>query len=522
MTDYGPLFRSAEASPSAAEATLGVLELNEAIDAALRRGFPREIWVRGEIQGLARTRMRRHWYFELVEKDPRSDQVLAKVSIALLQWNRSGVDRELKAAPGFELEDDLEVRIRCEVSYYAPFGKLQLVMKGIDPAFTLGQMAVNRDRILRQLGAEGLLDRNAARPLPLVPGRIGVVTSIGSAAYNDFVHEIERSGLGLRILACDARVQGAQTESTVISALRSLEARGCDLLVLIRGGGSRSDLAGFDSETIARAIASASVPVWTGIGHEIDHSVADVVAHRAFKTPTAVAAAIVECGEGFLSAVESRWGEIRALAQRRLVEDSSRLTRLATALSSSALGRTEMETMRLGHWASRLRREAAHANDRAVSRLQRRSREVVHLARVRLVGAEAQIRSRALVLSPARLVQLLSRREAQLQGWRLRLIRAAGRNLRLRQDRLDAVALRVRAADPQLLLRRGYSLTYTREGTLVREVGRLRPGTELRTRLAAGEVLSRVESVDPGRNCGEGRNVERDDSRTHDREEDDR
>jgi exodeoxyribonuclease VII large subunit len=473
MQDFGPLFRDPEPTHATEQRTLGVLALNQAIDEALKRGFPGEVWVRGEIQGLARTKMRPHWYFELIEKDPASDQVLAKVSVALLKWNRGAVERELEAMPGFELEDDLEVRVRCEVGYYAPFGKLQLVMKGIDPAFTLGQMAVNRERILRQLASDGLLERNAQCELPVVPQRIGLVTSVGSAAYNDFVHEIERSELGLSIAACDARVQGAQTEDTVIAALRTLQREGCDLLVLIRGGGSRSDLAGFDSETIARAIATASVPVWTGIGHEIDHSVADVVAHGSFKTPTAVAAAIVARGREFLERVEGDWAEIESLAGRRIATESDRLSAVSRQLA----------------------RETSHAHARATAQLQRRSREVVHSVRVRLVQADGSLRARAGSLAPARFVQALARREAELGHRRRRLAQVAARSLQLPMQKLEAAQLRVRASDPERLLRRGYSLSYDSGGRLLRDSTSLGPGDSMRTRLAGAEVLSRVEST---------------------------
>lgn len=498
MEDIGPLFAGPppEEEPSGPP-TWGVQELNAAIDAALKRSFPGEIWVRGEIQGLARTRMRRHWYFELVEKDPASDRVLAKVSVALLQWNRSGVEREMRQAPGFELDDDMEVRIRCEVGYYAPFGKLQLVMKGVDPAFTLGQMAANRERILRALAADGLLERNARLEVPVVPRRIGVVTSVGSAAYNDFVQEIARSGLGLPLLACDARVQGADTEPTVIAGLRTLVARGCDLLVLIRGGGSRSDLAGFDSEAIARCIANLPVPVYTGIGHEIDRSVADEVAHSSFKTPTAVAAAIVEDTRDYLARMEELWRGVRDASRAFVGEEEGRLARLARETSRSARHALRHRERQLGQRGVDLRRLARHAAHRASQRLRERSRQLAHGVRVRLAESEAALRVVRRGLGIERWRGAVRRRRAELDRHSARLRQSSPRLLRVQETRLQALASRARALDPERVLRRGYSLTFDAEGRLLRGGERLRPGDPLRVRLAAAELGARLETVTP-------------------------
>jgi exodeoxyribonuclease VII large subunit len=346
-------------------------------------------------------------------------------------------------------------------------------MKGIDPTFTLGQMAVNRERILRNLAQAGLLEENAARDLPPVPQRIGLVTSLGSAAYNDFVHEIEASGLGLRLLACDARVQGAQTEATVVRALRALQRSGCDLIVLIRGGGSRSDLAGFDSESIARAIANCAVPVWTGIGHEIDRSVADEVAHTAFKTPTAVAAAIVERTEEYLDAMEANWQAIQGAAHEALLRQEQHL--LLTTRTTA--------------------REARRSFDRRTLGLGRRSRELVHAVRLRLVEAEGRLSTRAEALAPERFARALHRRHVQLSTASSRLAHSAHRAVRDARRQLDSLQARVQANDPERLLARGYSLSYDEGGALLRDPAGLRAGAPLRTRLARGEVLSRVEST---------------------------
>ncbi len=497
MNDFGPLFDAGDRQ-APPDSTWSVLALNRAIESALQRAFPSEVWLRGEIQGLARTRMRKHWYFELVEKDPRSDQVLARVSVALLQWNRGAVERDLAAAPGLELDDGVQVRIRCEVGYYAPWGKLQLTMKGIDPAFTLGAMAANRERILRLLHEEGLLRRNAARPLPLLPIRIGLVTSVGSAAYNDFVDELRLARIGWRIEACDARVQGADAERTLCAAIATLERRGCSVIVVVRGGGSRSDLAAFDAESLARRIARTRVPVLTGIGHEIDRSVADEVAHTAFKTPTACAAFLVERARDFLGRLDGVEAAIVDGARHRIAGEEQRLYQVAGRIARGARVAIRAELGSLEHGRNRLRRAARRGPERAGARLRESSRTLRDRVRVVLVHREALLRLALRRLGPDRRRRTLLHRRQLLQAQIPRLRRAARRALQRREQILGALEPRVRAADPLRLLRRGYSLTYDAEGRLLRSVTQTGPGCALRTRLADGQLLGRIESVEPG------------------------
>ena len=464
---FGPLF--SQTTPDA-EHTYGVLELNEAIAAALERSFPGEIWLRGEIQGLSRTRARKHWYFELVEKEPGRDQLRSSVSIALLSWNRAGVDRELARARGFELDDGLEVRIRCKVSYYAPWGKLQLTMVGVDPEFTLGKLAQNRERILRALSAEGLLERNAKLPLPMPPLRIGLVTSLGSAAYNDFVQELRRSGFAFVLLACDVRVQGTEAEAQIVQALRTLARRKPDLMALIRGGGSRGDLAAFDSEAIARAIALSPVPVWTGIGHEIDTSVADAVAHRSFKTPTAVAAALVEAVQACVSESEELFAAVVRAARERTTQQRVALHRFGRELIRGTRALLRAHRERLVTARRSVGRQALRSAQRRRQLLERHEGRLAELARLRSVQEEQRLLA-------------LQQRLPQVR-----------RRLREASQRVDGMAARVRALDPQRVLARGYSLTWS-AGRLVRLAQELSPGAQLRTELLDGAVESRVESI---------------------------
>lgn len=181
-------------------------------------------------------------------------------------------------------------------------------MSELDPRFTLGEMAMQRNEVVRRLVAAGLYDANRGRRLAVAPLRVGVVTSVGSAAWVDFVHEIERSGFGFQLRVVDVRVQGDRAVPMVTRAVRALGRRDdVDVVVIVRGGGAKTELATFDHEAIATVIVKSGVPVFTGLGHEIDRSVADEVAHSSLKTPTACAAALVEAVARYVGATEELW-----------------------------------------------------------------------------------------------------------------------------------------------------------------------------------------------------------------------
>jgi len=300
--------------------TLSVAELGEVINRALKVGLGGGVWVRGEVQGW--NGRGNHAYFRLVEDGPDGK---ASIDVAWFAFQRTKL-RPLLANAGLDFGDGLKVRIFGTVDFYAPNGRISLKMSDVDPRYTLGELALERDALVRRLKEQGLFDANRRHVLATVPLRVGVITSIGSAAWHDFTAEIERSTLGFRLVAVDVRVQGDDAPDMVAAALDQLGGRNdLDVLVVIRGGGSKTDLAAFDTETVARAIARCDLPVFTGIGHEIDVSVADEVAHRSFKTPTAVAGALIERALTWVQATEATWTSIAHRAERALEQADARL-----------------------------------------------------------------------------------------------------------------------------------------------------------------------------------------------------
>ena len=304
---------------------------------------------------------------------------------------------------------------------------------------------MQRDEVVRRLVAAGLYDANRGRPLAAAPLRVGVVTSTSGAAWADFVHELERSSLGFQVRVIDARVQGDQAVDMVTRAIRTLgRQRDLDVVTVIRGGGARSELATFDHEAIAMAIATCPLPVLTGLGHEIDRSVADEVAHASLKTPTACAAALVERVLAFRQRSEVAWSGVCRVAERQ-------------------------------------RRPLVQPVDRGGPRRAPPGRSLPSSASRR---AAAQRAGRAGAAGK----QVLDRADRRLEAVTASMARAPGR-LDGETRHLDAVAERVRLLDPVHTMARGWSITRTTDGRVVRAAGRAggrrRGGHHLRRRLGA-------------------------------------
>jgi exodeoxyribonuclease VII large subunit len=447
------------------EPTYSVSQLCGEIRDVLGQTFP-AVWVAGEAQRV-RPSARGHLYLELVEKGER-DEIVGKLDAVVWKTDWMKVQRAL-AATGQKLGDGMQIRCRASLDFYGPGGRLQLCVREIDPTFTLGMLEIRRRETLAALEAAGLMERNRSVALSELPLTIALITSHGSAAYHDFLSGLTESGYGFRVLFVHAAVQGKEAEREVCSALSSLVGLPIDCAVLIRGGGSRSDLAVFDSRAIAEAVARAPFPVLAGLGHEIDRSIADMVAHSTFKTPTKVAEFLIER----IARQDQALEELR----RRLLREAEEPLRTAR----ESLGRAErgvaLARMRLATAGNRIE-EMARALGRlgrtALRRAERRGDEL----RVRLSGQ-----------APRLLEQ--GERERVRRGERI----AASARSRVREvsARLQGMERLCAQLGPERTLERGYSITRTASGAVVRDPGQVAAGEVVVTQLSRGNFKSRVE-----------------------------
>ena len=252
----------------------------------------------GEVRSF-KVSSRGHCYIDLV--DPKNAQDTGSPVLKVISWSSkwSRVRATLDQL-GIAFDAGLVVRVRGEVQFYKPRGDISFILSELDTEALLGKVAAERARLVKALIDEGLFDRNRRIEVPRPPLRIGLVTSPGTEGYRDFIGQLDASGMAFDVRIIATQVQGREAPALVASAIASLQSEGCDVLVLVRGGGSKSDLATFDTELVARAIAVSNVPVWTGIGHTGDQSVADEIANRAFITPT-------ECGMELARRVTDVW-----------------------------------------------------------------------------------------------------------------------------------------------------------------------------------------------------------------------
>lgn len=431
------------------------------------------LWVAGEAQRV-RAHRRGHLYFELVEKG-EGDEIVGKLEAVIWRKDLERVRRTL-AGSGLEIADGVQIRCRANLDFYAPFGRLQLVVREVDPVFTEGLLAERRRRTLEKLAAAGLLERNRELPLPELPLSVGLVTSEGSAAYHDFVSTLRESPYGFRVLFVHAAVQGGAAERELVSALATLAAargRGgapaIDCAVMIRGGGSRTDLAVFDSRPLAEAVARAPFPVLTGLGHEIDRSVADLVAHTSLKTPTKVAELLVQRvakADGDLTAASA--------ALRRVAFEPLRR-------GQRAIGSIERQLRLVGYRVEAERRRVAGL----AARLARSTRRLL----VRGDAGLGELRRRLAVAGP----RLLAARSREPRRLHERLASVARSRVREVSARLDGVGRLCAELAPERTLERGFTITRDAAGRLLRDAAEVASGDRITTTLGKGRLVSRVE-----------------------------
>jgi exodeoxyribonuclease VII large subunit len=487
-------------SVTQAEATYSVSQINGMAQAALKQSFPRQIWVRGEIQGYDLRKHRETVSFTLAEKSPNSDDVSASVTALMFGDDRRAIDALLRQSQNaFELQDGIEVRFRVEVDLWAKAGRYQLRVRGIDPTYTLGRLAQNRRRILERLHQRGLMTKNKERPLPLVPLRIGLIGAKGSAGLNDFITHLHQSGFAFDVQFVNAAMQGADVERDVMAAIRYFDrAHTVDVIVITRGGGAATDLSWFDREKLGETIANAGLPVLTGLGHTHDTSVADLVAHADLKTPTDAAQFLVDRVGAFLEQLATAARRLGEHTRTMLDDEQSTIEDAGRRITSSVGDAVQA----LSVWATDRRRTLVGLTTRMVS---------VEWQFLRGCGAR---------VSPERMAQLLARQRQEMKsaGQRLttqtvrlvqlgrdavtqtrractypRLARGVGRE----RDWLGHSTSTVAMLDPAKTLRRGFSIVRNAQGQIISKTSHVAPEQVLTAQVSDGYIRSRVESITP-------------------------
>lgn len=427
---------------------LSLYELNNLVRSCLENVMPDTYWVKAELSEVRVSRG--HCYLEFVQKSERGDGLVAKArgQVWANRWNI--VRPYFERTTGRPLSPGMQVLVCVGVTFHELYG-YSLNVVDIDPTFTLGDIARRRQEILKQLEQEGVLTMNKELPLPRLLQRVAVISSASAAGYGDFCNQLTGNvrGLCFRIKLFPAVMQGDGVEASVIAALNAIAAEmdEWDAVVIIRGGGSTSDLAGFDTLALAENVAQFPLPVITGIGHERDDTVIDVVAHTRVKTPTAAAEFLIHHQEAELDLVERLADRLTSACRQTLHAEQVRHQRICAKLPSLFS-------------AFRLREE---------NRLQR------------LMGAAAN-----------GAVRYVERRKSTVEMFAQRLEQSAKTMLVKESHRLVRIADKAELASPERVLRLGYSITRI-NGHAVTDASGVKVGDTIVTTLANGEIRSEVK-----------------------------
>lgn len=505
---------------------LTIPELYARASHAVVETFPAPVRVRAELRRLSASAAG-HRFLELVEPGGARGGRDAMLKGVVWASDWAGIEAQLSEA-GIALDDGRVVVLEGRVRVYEAAGTVQLHIQRLDVDATVGALAAARRRLVAALVAEGIADANRNLPVPPVPLRVGVVSGESAQGARDLLAQLEASPFRFEVLTVAVSVQGPAAPREVAEALDRLGEAEIDVVAVVRGGGARSDLACFDDEAVARAVATCPVPVWTGIGHTDDASVADRVAQRRWNTPTEVGRELVTC----VSAYADRVAEVAwriAVAGRRLLDDAQGdLRQHAGLLTSYTRGTLETAAAHVEGRRRELRSAVRGLMHRERDRLEERTRRLQPAARRALQAADAKVERRVGSLDRrveralAEATRSRDRAAAQLDVSRLhdrldlqrREVTQRVEVLRVRPDRRlawtsQALAERRRtvfAHDPARQLSRGWTLTRDAAGALVRDVSALRAGDELVTTFASGEVTSTVERVsDDSHSVTEGR-----------------
>jgi len=425
---------------------LSLSELNEQVSEAISEWLPGTYWIQAETSDVRINASSGHCYLEFVEKNQLTGQIVAKARGTIWARTFNVLKPYFEETTGQTFVSGLKVLVKVSVEFHKLYG-YSLTVNEIDPSYTIGDLVKKRKEIVRRLQEEGIFDLNRELPLPALPQRIAVITSPTAAGYEDFVNQLlhNKAGYPFYLKLFPAIMQGEKSEESIIEALDRIcvHLAHFDAVVLIRGGGSASDLNCFDSYLLAAHCAQFPLPVITGIGHERDDSVVDMVAHTRMKTPTAVAAFFIE-------QMDEKADELNGLQQWICSKTSAFLSDAQTALK----------------WV------ASHLPSIVIAKIERNRMRLLTLAKD-LTTAHLYV---------AKQHSEITKIQQHIQNRITKLLSDQNQELHLHEQFL-------KMASPDYILKKGYTLTL-KNGKMVKHASELITGDEITTRFADGERVS--------------------------------
>jgi exodeoxyribonuclease VII large subunit len=470
-------------------------ELNGEVKKVLSANFTAPVWVIGEISEIT-IHSNGHCYLTLIEKGDSEDRIVAQARATIWSYTFRMLRPYFETTTGQPLTDGIKVLLQVSVEFHELYG-YSLNVRNIDPTYTLGDQARKRQEIIRRLTDEGVLTMNKELELPLVPQKIAIISSPSAAGYEDFMEQLTNNSGGFRFYSClfPAVMQGSQAEQSIIDALDRIYPYEdfFDVVVIIRGGGSQVDLSCFDNYNVAYHVTQFPLPVLTGIGHEKDDSIVDLVAHTRLKTPTAVAGFILDGVTAFEERVNMLEQEAIEMVEDRMADEKSGLDHLIREISllvRNNLVNRKNELMQLTWKFRQETRLALQDSDNGLAkRIQKAGFLVNHFLFVhhqKIVRAQKMLD----IAIPRIMVDKMHRLDEYPEKFR----RLSNRLLEVEKHRIDIAGQIGELSDPGAILKKGYSITSYR-GKLIKDLSVLKKEEMIETKFYIGSVLSKITAI---------------------------
>ena len=469
---------------------LTLSELNELIKDALLDAFPGTVWIVAEVSELKENRSG-HCYLELVEKE--GNEITARSRATIWSYTYRMLKPYFETLTGQLFTQGIKILVQASVEYHAAFG-LSLNIKDIDPTYTVGDMALQRKEIIERLVSEGVFEMNKELALPLVPQKVAVISSATAAGYQDFMDQLDNNEFGFKFYTrlFEAYMQGSEAVPSIIKALERIFQYEdfFDAVVIIRGGGATADLSSFDNYDLAINITQFPLPVITGIGHEKDDTIIDLVAHTRLKTPTAVAEFLVAGTERFYDRLLELEHGVVQISRELLDSQKQKLESLAESLDDSVSEFIRDKQNQLNRRGNQLQHAINAFSFKKQYELNKLNHQLDTAVSVWMVEAKNNINRKQRILR--RVVgEVVLKQESRLLRLNDVTISESRKCMFKEQERIRINENTVRLLNPENVLKRGFTLTL-KEGKIVKSVKRLKVGEELETRFADGKVQSQI------------------------------
>ncbi len=465
-------------------------QLNESIKDTLSDAFPTTVWVVAEVSELKENRSG-HCYLELIEKE--GNEIIARSRATIWSYTFRMLKPYFETSTGQQFSQGIKILVQVTVEYHPAYG-LSLNVKDIDPTYTVGDMAMQRKEIINQLKTEGVFDMNRELELPLVPQKIAIISSATAAGFQDFMNQLNTNESGFKYYTklFEATMQGTETVPSVIHALERifLYEDFFDAVVIIRGGGASADLSSFDNYDLAFNVTQFPLPIITGIGHEKDDTIIDLVAHTRMKTPTAVAEFLITGVARFYERLLDMESEVVQFARNTIDEEQNRLERIAENLNYSVSGFINEKQARLTKMGNELQQNVSQFSFKKKYEINNLKHDLESAVSLWFVETKNRMEHKRRVLK--RVVGESLLKEDATLGHYKDLITSKSRKIIFReQEKIHINENSVRLLNPENILKRGYSLTL-RDGEIVKSAAQLNVNDELETRFADGKVKSKI------------------------------